>query len=67
MAQTYAAALGGALVLAVTLTPVLCLLLFKNLKPTPDNFFVRFIKQSYLSNCAVCLGTAGLRWRFSRL
>ena len=44
MAQTYASALGGALVLAVMLTPVLCLLFFKNLKPVPDNFFVRFIK-----------------------
>ena len=48
MAQTYASALGGALVLAVMLSPVLCLLLFKNLKPVPDNFFVRFIKSSYL-------------------
>ena len=55
MAQTYAAALGGALVLAVTLTPVLCLLLFKNLKPTPDNFFVRYIKQSYLKQLYRCL------------
>ena len=33
MAQTYAFALAGALVLALTLTPVLCLLFFKNLKP----------------------------------
>ena len=33
MAQTYAFSLGGALLLAVTLTPVLCLFLFKNLKP----------------------------------
>ena len=37
MADTYAFALGGALLLAVTLTPVLCLFFFKNLKPTPDN------------------------------
>jgi cobalt-zinc-cadmium resistance protein CzcA len=55
MAQTYASALGGALVLAVTLTPVLCLLFFKNLKPTPDNFLVRFIKTSYLRQLDRCL------------
>ncbi len=55
MAQTYASALGGALVLAVTLTPVLCLLCFKNLKPTPDNFLVRFIKTSYLRQLDRCL------------
>jgi len=55
MAQTYASALGGALVLAVMLTPVLCLLLFKNLKPTPDNFLVRFIKTSYLKQLDRCL------------
>ncbi|MGA2257561.1 MAG: efflux RND transporter permease subunit, partial [Thermoguttaceae bacterium] len=55
MAQTYASALGGALVLAVTLTPVLCLLCFKNLKPTPDNFLVRLIKTSYLQQLDRCL------------
>src|SRR5262249_6422420 len=32
MADTYAFALGGALLLALALSPVLCLLLFKNLK-----------------------------------
>src|SRR4029077_9333358 len=36
MSQTYAFSLAGALLLAMTLTPVLCLLFFKNLKPTPD-------------------------------
>ena len=55
MAQTYASALAGALVLALMLSPVLCMLLFKNLKPVPDNFFVRFIKQSYLIPLGVCL------------
>jgi cobalt-zinc-cadmium resistance protein CzcA len=55
MAQTYASALGGALVLAVTLTPVLCLLCFKNLTPTPDNFLVRAIKTSYLKQLDRCL------------
>ena len=59
MAQTYASALGGALVLAVTLTPVLCLLCFKNLKPTPDNFLVRFIKTSYLEQLDRCLKHRG--------
>ena len=44
MAQTYASALAGALALALMLSPVLCMLLFKNLQPIPDNFFVRFIK-----------------------
>ena len=33
MADTYAFALGGALLLALTISPVLCLLFFKNLKP----------------------------------
>ena len=55
MAQTYASALGGALILSVTLTPVLCLLGFKNLKPTPDNFLVRLIKTSYLRQLDRCL------------
>ena len=55
MAQTYASALAGALALALMLSPVLCMLLFKNLKPVPDNFFVRFIKSSYLKPLCVCL------------
>ncbi|MGA2258630.1 MAG: efflux RND transporter permease subunit, partial [Thermoguttaceae bacterium] len=55
MAQTYASALAGALVLAVTLTPVLCLLFFRNLKPVQDNFFVRFMKYRYLRQLERCL------------
>jgi cobalt-zinc-cadmium resistance protein CzcA len=55
MAQTYAFSLAGALVLAVTLTPVLCLLFFKNLKPVPDNFLVRFLKSRYLWQLQACL------------
>ena len=55
MAQTYASALGGALVLAVTLTPVLCLLFFKNLKPVPDNFLVCYIKRRYLRQLDIYL------------
>ena len=35
MADTYAFALGGALLLALTVSPVLCLLFFRNLKPAP--------------------------------
>jgi cobalt-zinc-cadmium resistance protein CzcA len=55
MAETYAFALGGALLLAVTVAPVLCLLLFKNLKPRPDNIMVRFLKRGYLRNLNFCL------------
>jgi cobalt-zinc-cadmium resistance protein CzcA len=55
MSQTYAFSLLGALFLAMTLTPVLCLLFFKNLKPRPDNFLVRFLKTRYLWQLEVCL------------
>jgi heavy metal efflux system protein len=55
MAQTYASALAAALVLAVTLTPVLCMLFFRNLKPAADNIFVRVIKNRYLKQLERCL------------
>jgi cobalt-zinc-cadmium resistance protein CzcA len=55
MADTYAFALGGALLLALTVAPVLCLLFFKNLKPTSDNFLVRLMKRSYLRQLEQCL------------
>lgn len=55
MADTYAFALGGALLLALTLAPVLCLLMFKNLQPIPDNFMVRFLKRRYLWQLDLCL------------
>jgi cobalt-zinc-cadmium resistance protein CzcA len=55
MAQTYAFALCGALLLALILAPVLCLLLFRNLKPAEDNFFVRWIKRGFLRNLGFCL------------
>jgi cobalt-zinc-cadmium resistance protein CzcA len=55
MADTYAFALGGALLLALTVAPVLCLLFFRNLKPVPDNFLVRWLKRSYLRQLRVCL------------
>jgi heavy metal efflux system protein len=55
MADTYAFALGGALLLAVTVAPVLCLLLFRNLKPARDNFLVRFLKRGYVRQLERCL------------
>ncbi|MES2790672.1 MAG: efflux RND transporter permease subunit [Planctomycetota bacterium] len=48
MADTYAFALGGALIFSLTLSPVLCRLLFTNLKPSKDNFLVRNLKNVYL-------------------
>jgi cobalt-zinc-cadmium resistance protein CzcA len=59
MADTYAFALGGALVLALTLSPVLCLLLFKRLKPARDNFLVRGLKAVALWQLEFCLN---YRW-----
>jgi cobalt-zinc-cadmium resistance protein CzcA len=55
MADTYAFALAGALLLALTVAPVLCLLSFKNLRPTPDNWLVRKMKEGYLRNLRICL------------
>ncbi|HJT34173.1 MAG TPA: efflux RND transporter permease subunit [Pirellulales bacterium] len=55
MAETYAFALGGALLLSATIAPVLCLLLFRKLRPTRDNFLVRFLKRGYLQNLQRCL------------
>jgi cobalt-zinc-cadmium resistance protein CzcA len=55
MAQTYAFSLAGALVLALTLTPVLCMLLFKNFKPVSENFLVRVLKFRYLRQLQLCL------------
>jgi cobalt-zinc-cadmium resistance protein CzcA len=48
MADTYAFALGGALLLAVTLSPVLCSLLLGRLQPKPESFLVRWMQSSYL-------------------
>jgi cobalt-zinc-cadmium resistance protein CzcA len=52
MADTYAFALGGALLLALLLAPVLCLLFFRDLRPIEDNFLVRYLKNSYLTQLA---------------
>jgi heavy metal efflux system protein len=55
MAQTYAFSLAGALVLAMTLTPVLCMLCFKKFKPIHENFLVRFLKARYIWQLRMCL------------
>ncbi|MGA8347365.1 MAG: efflux RND transporter permease subunit, partial [Isosphaeraceae bacterium] len=55
MAQTYAFSLAGALVLAVTLTPVLCMLLFKRFKPVEENLLVRALKFRYMWKLRLCL------------
>jgi heavy metal efflux system protein len=55
MAQTYGFSLAGALLLAVTLTPVLCMLAFKHIRPIPENMMVRFLKQRYLWQLKICL------------
>ena len=49
MADTYAFALGGALLLALMVAPVLAMLLFKHLKPGEDNAMVRWLKRGYLN------------------
>jgi cobalt-zinc-cadmium resistance protein CzcA len=55
MAETYAFSLAGALLLAVTLTPVLCMFFFKGMKPVRENFLVRFLKGRYLWQLRLCL------------
>jgi cobalt-zinc-cadmium resistance protein CzcA len=59
MAETYAFALGGALALALTVSPVACLLFFKGLGPAEDNFLVRALKRSYLRQLERCLNHRG--------
>ena len=55
MAQTYAFSLMGALILAVTLTPVLCVFFFRNFRPEADNWLVRTLKSRYLWQLRFCL------------
>jgi cobalt-zinc-cadmium resistance protein CzcA len=64
MAQTYAFALGGALLLTLTLAPVLCLLFFGDIKPVEDNFAVRWMKNGYLGNLRRCLKHRGITVAF---
>jgi cobalt-zinc-cadmium resistance protein CzcA len=61
MADTYAFALCGGLLLAVLLTPVLCRFVLRNIPPTRDNFLVRVMKRRYLTNVERCLR---FRWLF---
>ena len=55
MADTYAFALGGALILSLTLSPVLCRLLFTKLKPARDNLLVRTLKGFYVGQLKLAL------------
>jgi cobalt-zinc-cadmium resistance protein CzcA len=48
MADTYAFALAGALLLALVLSPVLCEMFLSNVKPRPDNWLVRTLQSAYL-------------------
>ena len=48
MANTYAFAICGALLLAVTLTPVLCSFLFHNKQEETETFVDRIMKLRYL-------------------
>ncbi len=59
MAETYAFALAGGLLLAMLLSPVLCLFFFRRFRPVRDNFLVRWLKTSYLRQLRVCLN---YRW-----
>jgi cobalt-zinc-cadmium resistance protein CzcA len=59
MADTYAFALGGALLLAMTISPVLCCLALGSVKPARDNFLVRGVKAFYLGQLWLVLR---LRW-----
>ena len=44
MAQTYAFSLAGALLLALTLCPVLSMLFLKHVKPVPENRLARTLR-----------------------
>jgi cobalt-zinc-cadmium resistance protein CzcA len=48
MADAYAFALGGALLLTLTLSPMLCRVFLQNVRAAKDNFIVRIIKAFYL-------------------
>jgi cobalt-zinc-cadmium resistance protein CzcA len=60
MADTYAFALGGALLLAVTLSPVLCLLCFRQIKPHRENALTRSLQHVAVRFTDVCLRHRGL-------
>ena len=55
MADTYAFALGGALLLALVLSPVLCAILLPKLQPRPNNWLVRTLQAAYRRQLERCL------------
>lgn len=59
MADTYAFALGGALLLAVALSPVLSILLLRHVRPSPGNFVVRTCQAGYAWQLKWCLRHPG--------
>ena len=68
MAETYAFALGGALLLAVTLSPVLCLILFAQCQARPGQLLGAHAQESApsgSSNCACVIAPLflGAGWR----
>ncbi|MBL9213568.1 MAG: efflux RND transporter permease subunit, partial [Opitutaceae bacterium] len=79
MALTVMLALGGALVLALTLMPTLCALLLRGRVSEADNIFIRLAKRAYAPTLRIALrlrvlvvaGTialfAGSVWLFGRL
>jgi len=60
MADTYAFALGGALLLAMTVSPALCVVFMRNLRPRPDNILVRALKWLTLKELDLLLELRGL-------
>ncbi len=59
MADAYAFALGGALLFALTLSPVLCRMTMLKIKNAHDNFLVRGLKRVYMGQLELGLR---LRW-----
>ncbi len=55
MADTYAFALGGTLLLSVTLSPVLCMILLRNVKQARDNLLVRRLRECAVWFVELCL------------
>ncbi|MBV8233922.1 MAG: efflux RND transporter permease subunit, partial [Planctomycetaceae bacterium] len=60
MANTYAFAICGALLLAVTLAPVLCSYFFRNKREATDTFLDKLMKLRYLRMLAIVLRNRGL-------
>ncbi|SFJ09666.1 efflux RND transporter permease subunit [Planctomicrobium piriforme] len=59
MADTYAFALFGALMLSILVSPVLCMLFLRNVKAKPDSRFVRTIEGFYRTQLR---GLLAVRW-----